>query len=100
MEMQSVPVHKAFHEGRSVGNRWQMPPMQKYRVRTYAMRLVRAPQWLYLSVPLEPPDQQALASCGRSDVIQNLCALMLSEALEEAISLPLRSLLAISSKGE
>src|SRR5262249_54470575 len=31
---------------------------------------------------------------------QSLCALMLSEALEEAIWLPLRGLLAISGKGE
>jgi hypothetical protein len=40
------------------------------------------------------------ASWSLSDLIQSLCALMLSEALEEAIWLPLRSLLAISSKGE
>jgi hypothetical protein len=40
------------------------------------------------------------ASWSLSDLIQSLCALMLSEALEEAIWLPLRSLVAISSKGE
>jgi hypothetical protein len=40
------------------------------------------------------------ANWSPSDLIQSLCALMLSEALEEAIWLPLRSLLAISSKGE
>jgi hypothetical protein len=32
MEMQSVPVCKAFHESCSVGSRWQMPSMQKHRV--------------------------------------------------------------------
>jgi hypothetical protein len=32
MEMQSVPVYKAFYEACSIGNRWQMPAMQKYRV--------------------------------------------------------------------
>jgi hypothetical protein len=32
MEMQTVPVSKAFYEGRSIGRRWQMPPMQKHRV--------------------------------------------------------------------
>ena len=32
MEMQSMPVCKAFHEGCFVGNRWQMPSMQKHGV--------------------------------------------------------------------
>ena len=28
----SVPVYKAFYEACSIGNHWQMPPMQKYGV--------------------------------------------------------------------
>jgi hypothetical protein len=32
MEMQSVPVCEAFHEGCFVGGHWQMPSMQKHRV--------------------------------------------------------------------
>ena len=30
MEMQRLPVHQAFHETRCLGDRWQMPAMQKY----------------------------------------------------------------------
>jgi hypothetical protein len=32
MGMQRVPVCEALYEGRFIGNRWQMPPMQKYGV--------------------------------------------------------------------
>jgi hypothetical protein len=35
MEMQGVPVYKAFHEGSSAGSRWQMPSTQTHRVQTY-----------------------------------------------------------------
>jgi hypothetical protein len=35
MEVQSVPVCKAFHEGCSVRRRWQMSPMQTHRVQAY-----------------------------------------------------------------
>ena len=37
MEMQRVPIYKAFHEACFIGNRWQMPSMQKYRVQTYSV---------------------------------------------------------------
>ena len=37
MDLQSVPIHKAFHEGCSIGSRWQMPSMQMHRVQTYAV---------------------------------------------------------------
>ena len=39
MEMQSMSVCKAFHEGRFVGNRWQMPSVQKHGVHTYSVRV-------------------------------------------------------------
>ena len=39
-KMQSMPVCKAFHEGCFIGNRWQMPSMQKHGVHTYSVRQV------------------------------------------------------------
>jgi hypothetical protein len=30
--MQRLQVHQAFHKTRCIGDRWQMPAMQKYRV--------------------------------------------------------------------
>ena len=41
MEMQSMPVCKAFHEGCFIGNRWQMPSMQKHGVHTCSVRQVK-----------------------------------------------------------
>jgi len=32
VEVQRVPIHKAFYEACSIGSRWQMPAMQKYGV--------------------------------------------------------------------
>ena len=43
MEMQSMPVCKAFHEGCFVGNRWQMPSMQKHGIHTCSVRQVSTP---------------------------------------------------------
>ena len=38
MEMQSVPIHEAFYKGRFLGNRRQMPMMQKYGVYSNSLR--------------------------------------------------------------
>ena len=34
VEMQRLPVYKAFHEACFLGSRWQVPSMQKHRVQT------------------------------------------------------------------
>jgi len=33
MELQTVPVREVFYEAGLIGDRWQMSPMQKHRVR-------------------------------------------------------------------
>jgi hypothetical protein len=32
VELQGLPVYKAFHEACFIGGRWEMSPMQKHRV--------------------------------------------------------------------
>jgi hypothetical protein len=75
MEMQSMPVCKAFHEGCFVGNRWQMPSMQKHGVHTYSVRRVNACDWgsnrfsgfgLQSAAVALPFGVSFFALCGRS----------------------------------
>jgi len=53
MEMQSVPVCEAFHEGCSIGNRWPMPPAAKVQssdlLREISLKLWRG-NWLVRDV--------------------------------------------------
>ena len=49
MEMQKVPVRKALHQSSVTGNRWQMPPLQKYGVQTSSVN--RMPSYLAIRLP-------------------------------------------------